>query len=98
MTAPLVEPRYFILPWVTWRLLAPAWSISLPHDAADNNPPIIKTVASLARRYDLRLWLETAWFGVVNVLTMYIFVTRPFYWRDGEGNLADGGRVQRFMW
>lgn len=25
VTAPLVEPRYFILPWVFWRLLVPAW-------------------------------------------------------------------------
>ncbi|KAI0006240.1 glycosyltransferase family 59 protein [Xylariaceae sp. FL0662B] len=25
-TAPLVEPRYFILPWVFWRLLVPAWA------------------------------------------------------------------------
>lgn len=25
ITAPLVEPRYFILPWVFWRVLVPAW-------------------------------------------------------------------------
>ncbi len=25
VTAPLVEPRYFILPWVFWRLYVPAW-------------------------------------------------------------------------
>lgn len=25
VTAPLVEPRYFIVPWVVWRLLVPAW-------------------------------------------------------------------------
>lgn len=85
ITAPLVEPRYFILPWLFWRLLAPAWSFSLPG-------------LGLARRYDLRLWLETAWFAAVNVLTMWIFVTRPFYWRAGDGSLADGGRTQRFMW
>jgi alpha-1,2-glucosyltransferase len=44
------------------------------------------------------LVLETAWFLVINLGTMYIFVTRPFYWKDPEGNLLDGGRVQRFMW
>jgi alpha-1,2-glucosyltransferase len=26
ITAPLVEPRYFILPWVFYRLLVPSWS------------------------------------------------------------------------
>lgn len=82
VTAPLVEPRYFILPWLFWRLLAPAWSLP----------------AGLGRRYDLRLWLETAWFAAVNVLTMWVFVTRPFYWRAADGSLADGGRTQRFMW
>ena len=32
MTAPLVEPRYFILPWVFWRLHVPR-----PHDANANS-------------------------------------------------------------
>ncbi|KAK4213944.1 DIE2/ALG10 family-domain-containing protein [Rhypophila decipiens] len=27
ITAPLVEPRYFILPWVFYRLLVPAWRL-----------------------------------------------------------------------
>ena len=27
VTAPLVEPRYFILPWLFWRLLVPSWSL-----------------------------------------------------------------------
>lgn len=91
MTAPLVEPRYFILPWVFWRLLMPAWSV----------PPVLSLKVPLTRvgqRYDLRLWVETAWFVLVNVVTMYIFITKPFYWRDSEGKLADEGRLQRFMW
>lgn len=91
MTAPLVEPRYFILPWVFWRLLAPAWS--LPSSLKD-----VPLLGRAGRRYDLRLWVETVWFVAVNVLTMYIFVTRPFYWRAPDGSLADEGRVQRFMW
>ena len=28
MTAPLVEPRYFILPWMFWRLHVPAYAVS----------------------------------------------------------------------
>lgn len=91
MTAPLVEPRYFILPWVFWRLLMPAWSV--PRALCLKVP-----LTRIGQRYDLRLWAETAWFVLVNVVTMYIFITKPFYWRDAEGNLADEGRVQRFMW
>lgn len=88
-TAPLVEPRYFILPWVFWRLLVPAWS--LPPAAPD-------FLKRLGQRYDLRLCLESAWFVLINVVTMYIFITRPFYWYLPDGSLADEGRVQRFMW
>lgn len=80
MTAPLVEPRYFILPWVFWRLLTPAWSV-----------PRIPVLGDLGRRYDLRVWVETAWFLLVNAATMYIFITRPFRWPSEEG-------LQRFMW
>lgn len=80
VTAPLVEPRYFILPWVFWRLRVP------------QRPQLI----------DWTLLLETAWFLVVNAATMYVFVTRPFFWKtqaeDGTMTLLDEGRVQRFMW
>lgn len=79
-SAPLVEPRYFILPWVFWRLLLPAWS------------------APGGQRYDFRLWVESAWFVLVNIVTMYIFVTRPFFWYTPDGVVADEGRIQRFMW
>ncbi|KAJ4422933.1 glucosyltransferase [Gnomoniopsis sp. IMI 355080] len=88
-TAPLVEPRYFILPWVFWRLLLPAWP--LPRTA----PGFLNR---LGQQYDLRLWLESIWFVIINVATMYIFITRPFYWYSPDGTLADEGRVQRFMW
>ncbi|KAJ4390146.1 glucosyltransferase [Gnomoniopsis smithogilvyi] len=93
-TAPLVEPRYFILPWVFWRLLLPAWA--LPQAAAAAAAPGF--LKRLGQRYDLRLWVESIWFVLINVATMYIFITRPFYWYAPDGTLADEGRVQRFMW
>lgn len=91
VTAPLVEPRYFILPWVFWRLLVPAW-----------NPTGIST-SKWARKLaglgvDPRLVLETVWFVVINLGTMYIFLFKPFYWKGADGELLDGGNVQRFMW
>ncbi|KAI2466785.1 glycosyltransferase family 59 protein [Annulohypoxylon bovei var. microspora] len=84
VTAPLVEPRYFIIPWVFWRLLVPA------HLAVPFVP------RSIAWRFMPAL--ETAWFLLINAATMYMFVTRPFYWKAPDGELLDGGRVQRFMW
>jgi alpha-1,2-glucosyltransferase len=92
VTAPLVEPRYFILPWVFWRLLVPA------NRRLSTEPLLPGWLRRLAGKVDLRLVLETAWFVAVNLGTMYIFVTRPFVWRSEGGEVLDGGRVQRFMW
>ncbi|PSS05152.1 DIE2/ALG10 family-domain-containing protein [Coniella lustricola] len=110
ITAPLVEPRYFILPWVFWRLLTPSWSIPWRFlngasllkrtDSGDNNNKGInqKKGSDNKAAYDVRLFVETAWFILINIATMYIFITRPFYWKNPDGSLADGGQVQRFMW
>ncbi|KAI1763334.1 glycosyltransferase family 59 protein [Hypoxylon sp. FL1150] len=88
VTAPLVEPRYFILPWVFWRLLVPARPVL---------PTSVKGSDTVVSRWSVSV-LETVWFLLVNVVTMYIFITRPFYWKAADGALLDDGRVQRFMW
>ncbi|KAI0197587.1 DIE2/ALG10 family-domain-containing protein [Astrocystis sublimbata] len=95
MTAPLVEPRYFILPWVFWRLLIPATTVSIPNTRAGQSK---QSSGKDGSGHVLVLLLETAWFVLINAATMYTFVTRPFYWRAPDGTLQDGGRVQRFMW
>lgn len=98
MTAPLVEPRYFILPWVFWRLLVPATpvpSLFSPSAAATQSK---QSRQSSNSNYVPILCFETAWFILINAATMYIFVTKPFYWRAPDGTLQDGGQVQRFMW
>ncbi|KAK8127326.1 glycosyltransferase family 59 protein [Apiospora sp. TS-2023a] len=100
MTAPLVEPRYFILPWVFWRLLVPAWSMDdlFGTDQIATDKPSSIWLVRVGNRYDVRLVLESIWFLLINVMTMYIFLTRPFYWKAEDGTLLDGGNVQRFMW
>ncbi|KAK4174958.1 family 59 putative glycosyltransferase [Triangularia setosa] len=82
-TAPLVEPRYFILPWVFYRLSVPSWSFPS---------------AGIGKKIDLRLVIETIWFVAINAVTMYLFLFRPYIWKDNEGNVLDGGRLQRFIW
>lgn len=127
VTAPLVEPRYLILPWVFYRLLVPAMPTpsflfgpsSSPSPSSDKSGSDIGVAApamkqqqnedgnanekgflwNLARRTDLTLTLETIWFLAINLGTMYMFLYKPFYWKDAaSGEMLDGGRVQRFMW
>ncbi|GKT45428.1 dol-P-Glc:Glc(2)Man(9)GlcNAc(2)-PP-Dol alpha-1,2-glucosyltransferase [Colletotrichum spaethianum] len=103
MTAPLVEPRYFILPWVFWRILVPAWKL---HEHAATHPALTKIerlpglgpLVRFGKRFDIRLVLETLWFVLVNLVTMYIFLAKPYLWRADDGRVLDNGRMQRFMW
>ncbi|KAK7750824.1 glucosyltransferase [Diatrype stigma] len=147
MTAPLVEPRYFILPWVFWRLSLPSLPSPAPPGTVFRAPPETTRHQTIAdkrareeqhqdrlqylryflhrarqprhpRRWwqqqwrrvgDPRLVLELLWFAAINAGTMYVFLTKPFFWKspsemvvaeDGSSApaLLDGGRVQRFMW
>lgn len=102
ITAPLVEPRYFIMPWVFWRLLAPAWPAYIPfvstRRSEGGSGRLLNSLLDTCQRFDARLFVETAWFLVVHLATAYMFIARPFYWKAEDGSLLDGGRVQRFMW
>lgn len=93
ISAPLVEPRYFILPWIFFRLHLP---LSQPQVSADEggggDKEGFSLMAKLWSQHDKRLWLETVWFGVVNAGTMWLFLHRGFEWEQ------EPGRVQRFMW
>ncbi|KAJ4308738.1 glucosyltransferase [Fusarium piperis] len=101
MTAPLVEPRYFIIPWVMWRLLVPAWRLH-EHEPNGLVGALMQTklgrVVKAFRHYDVRLILETGWFIAINVVTGYIFLCKPYLWKAEDGTLLDEGRLQRFMW
>jgi alpha-1,2-glucosyltransferase len=108
ITAPLVEPRYFILPWVFYRLLVPAWSAPLPAPSASGSSAVsgggggggawVWKVVTIGGRVDPRLVVETAWFVVCKGGTRYMFLFRGLSGRGEEGGLLEGGRVQRFMW
>ncbi|KAJ9663951.1 glucosyltransferase [Coniosporium apollinis] len=111
VTAPLVEPRYFILPWLIWRLHVP-----IAGGRSDATPPAEPRPASETQAKDrapvrpreqpvwsvaVRLlhtlqanavWLELAWFLVINVVTGYVFLYKGFEWPQ------EPGQVQRFMW
>jgi alpha-1,2-glucosyltransferase len=92
--APLVEPRYFIIPWVIWRLNVPALPSQLPAKTkTGKNPALLDIVKHWGwEGHDYRLWIETAWLLLINAVTGYIFLYRGFEWPQEPGN------VQRFMW
>lgn len=97
ITAPLVEPRYFIVPWLIWRLhvtdALPAsqtttsqFSDSATRETKETNKDAPSKV------HDHRLWLETSWFLLLNASIGYVFLYRGFEWPQ------EPGLVQRFMW
>jgi len=103
ITAPLVEPRYFIIPWTFFRLHLP---LSHPTAVQDQTDTDLKREEgeederglwkelhrTMWEKHDKRLWLETLWFGLVNGVTGYVFLYRGFEWQQ------EPGKVQRFMW
>ncbi|EMC97731.1 glycosyltransferase family 59 protein [Baudoinia panamericana UAMH 10762] len=91
ITAPLVEPRYFILPWIFWRMHVPLRSPPKGSKAKEGTQAQL-TFSSLWEEYDHRLWLETVWLLFINAVTGYMFLYRGFTW------LQEPGKVQRFMW
>ncbi|KAF2834010.1 alpha-1,2 glucosyltransferas-like protein alg10 [Ophiobolus disseminans] len=69
VTAPLVEPRYFIVPWIIWRLHVPSLPASLTSRGQFNT-----------RAYDLRLAFETLWLLAIDAAVTYIFIYWGFAW------------------
>ncbi|EUC50046.1 glycosyltransferase family 59 protein [Bipolaris oryzae ATCC 44560] len=83
VTAPLVEPRYFIIPWVIWRL----------HVARHTTPNVEVLPSSFWKSVlDVRMVLETIWLLAINLAVSYIFLNWTFTWPNEPGNL------QRFIW
>lgn len=118
ITAPLVEPRYVILPWIMWRYgvaSVPCHVSSAPAQGSQTAqgrgscttttspttttttttktiPTSLRELGKMLQHGEHRLYVETAWFVLVNAVTGYMFLYRGFEWVQEEG------RVQRFMW
>lgn len=88
-TAPLVEPRYFIIPWVIWRVHVPYVS---DQGMTSTAVPKGKGNTTSTRAYDMRLVLETMWLMCINVVVGYMFLYREFEWE------SENGKAQRFLW
>ena len=88
VTAPLVEPRYFLIPWLMWRLNVPNHSTF----GNENNcrAGALQQVLQMAAAN--KLWIETGWYLLINAVTCYLFLYRGFEWSQ------EPEKVQRFMW
>lgn len=92
ITAPLVEPRYFIVPWLIWRLHVPDAEDILSEDQATSNSSNDgprKMLRLIARR---SIWIEIAWYMLINFVTCQLFLYQGYEWQQQPGE------VQRFMW
>ncbi|CEH16891.1 Alpha-1,2 glucosyltransferase/transcriptional activator [Ceraceosorus bombacis] len=100
--SPLIEPRYFLVPYLLMRLHIPSGPprssqtqcrSACPREGGGEEREIRE--APRARDEESRpvwgLLLEFAWYAVLNILTMYLFLHRPFKWPSEKG-------WQRFMW
>ncbi|KAF3052505.1 glucosyltransferase [Didymella keratinophila] len=74
VTAPLVEPRYFIVPWIIWRLHVPY-------------SPTTISIAGRTYTADLRVVVETVWLVAINQVLQHIFLYRTFTWPSEPGNV-----------
>lgn len=99
VTAPLVEPRYFITPWVLWRLNIPMnvskELVSKSNTSGLRTNNLVFTALNKSKsnmRHNKWLWLETTWLILINLITGFIFLHKGFEWPQEPGN------VQRFMW
>jgi len=97
VTAPLVEPRYFIIPWIIWRLHLPVASIGAlqPKQATVDTKDKTQVDKGGNRSYFVQAWpliMETLWYLAINAVTGYIFLYREFTW------LQEPENTQRFMW
>ncbi|KAK7512180.1 glucosyltransferase [Phyllosticta citriasiana] len=101
VTAPLVEPRYLIVPWIMWRLHFPigetegggvVLQVKEKKREGEGSADGKGAAQMPAAAHETWLWVETAWFLLVNLATGYVFLNWGFEWQQEPGS------VQRFMW
>ncbi|GAA5941290.1 dolichyl-P-Glc:Glc(2)Man(9)GlcNAc(2)-PP-dolichol alpha-1,2- glucosyltransferase [Sporobolomyces koalae] len=104
---PLIEPRYFLVPFLILRLhLSPSALV-----APDSNPSHARRKTALSSR-QWKLVLEAGLYVIVHLTTLWLFLEKSFEWtwdptRTNEAGGGGGaperdprelGKKQRFMW
>ena len=111
VTAPLIEPRYFIIPWLIWRLHVPEVFPSQPrmeHTESSYNPAagqeckesVATTISAVRRRMQSLLRQLGPWSPHIEFawyMTINLVTCWMFLYRPFEW-LQEPGKQQRFMW
>ncbi|OAP59964.1 hypothetical protein AYL99_04966 [Fonsecaea erecta] len=110
MAAPLVEPRYFLIPWLTWRLAVPEYIApsaekrkrSELETTKGASPPGHRSMDALPSRSAIQSLLETAaahsaWLEIGWYMVVNAVTCYMFLYRGFEWS-QEPGNVQRFMW
>jgi len=91
---PLIEPRYFLIPYVILRL-----------HISPTSSPLASSSRFTSRQ--ARLLLEGVLYVIVSAASIWVLLSKSFEWkfevgRDGEGvegrDERELGKKQRFMW
>ena len=83
--SPLIEPRYFIIPYVLLRIHTP------PSGNGNGNGSGVRKFIWLA--------IEFTWLALINMLSVWLFLYRPFTWpKDGVDSSRNESTTMRFMW
>lgn len=88
--SPLIEPRYFMIPFILVRIdLMPERKIVEP--TVGNTQQDMTRVDEARKPSFIACLMELVWYALINGVTLYLFLYRPFRWPDLED-------WQRFMW
>jgi alpha-1,2-glucosyltransferase len=101
LPSPLLEPRYFIVPYILLRLqvqpfdeaeaAVPSTSTSTSsHSSNQKGKPSKKSLIDWANYLP---WIELAWYALINFATMYVFL-----YKERVVQMPAGEEVIRFMW
>ncbi|KKK26451.1 hypothetical protein ARAM_000247 [Aspergillus rambellii] len=87
ITAPLVEPRYLIIPWVMWRLHLPPSPAPVVYRQARDQDEKKDLEARIAVNFPL--FLETAWFLAINAVTGLLFLYGAYFTSPTTSTMHD---------
>jgi len=88
--SPLIEPRYFLIPYLIARLHLFSDSKEIELDT-NTTTPEKRQIRQDRRMHLAALAIEGCWYAIINAATLYLFLYRPFNWPDST-------QWQRFMW
>jgi len=106
LPSPLLEPRYFIVPYILLRLQVSPFNVSeaaVPNQPHQTSATTAKsTIPSFKRGTVVRPmidwaqylpWIELIWYAAINYVTMYMFL-----YKERTVTREHGEEIIRFMW